>query len=68
MLVDAGSVEVIAGNGERVLSSLAFVEGKRDITLLTEEGDITVAASVWEMTDAFPQAEPVLEIDAEAGS
>lgn len=68
VLVDAGSVEVIAGNGERVLSSLAFVEGKRDITLLAEEGDITVAASVWEMTDAFPQAEPVLEIDAEAGS
>ncbi|MDK6907254.1 glycoside hydrolase family 32 protein [Actinotignum timonense] len=58
VLVDASSVEVIAGNGERVLSSLAFVEGIRDITLLAEEGDITVAASVWEMTDAFPQAEP----------
>ncbi|MDE1537219.1 MULTISPECIES: glycoside hydrolase family 32 protein [Actinotignum] len=68
VLVDAGSVEVIAGNGERVLSSLAFVEGKRDITLLAEEGDITVAASIWEMTDAFPQADSALTIDAEAGS
>ena len=66
VLVDAGSVEVIAGNGERVLSSLAFVEGKRDITLLAEEGDITVAGSVWEMTDAFPQAEPEPETEAEA--
>ncbi|MGJ9530262.1 glycoside hydrolase family 32 protein [Actinotignum sp. GS-2025a] len=68
VLVDAGSVEVIAGNGERVLSSLAFVEGKRDVTLLAEEGDITVAASVWEMTDAFPQAEAALAVEAEAES